>query len=59
MSGELSSCVLYCRVSTEKESQESSLTRQEEELTTFAKRNDLFIADIFTDQHSGYDVERD
>ncbi len=50
--------VLYCRVSTEKETQEKSLVRQEEELRAFAK--ELYtIKEVFTDQHSGYSVERE
>ncbi|MEI4768468.1 recombinase family protein [Psychrobacillus sp. FJAT-51614] len=51
--------VIYCRVSTEKETQESSLVRQEEELTNFAGAQGYEIAKIFKDQHSGYDIERD
>ena len=51
--------VIYCRVSTEKETQESSLVRQEEELTGFALSQGYEIARIFTDQHSGYDMERE
>ncbi|ALC85922.1 MULTISPECIES: recombinase family protein [Bacillaceae] len=51
--------VIYCRVSTEKETQESSLVRQEEELTGFALAQGYEIARIFTDQHSGYDMERE
>ncbi|MFC4411024.1 recombinase family protein [Chungangia koreensis] len=53
------SCVIYCRVSTEKESQEVSLERQEEELKSFAGKLDLKVSKIFTDKHSGYDVERE
>lgn len=52
------SAVLYCRVSTEKETQEKSLVRQEEELRDYAKH--LYsIKEVFTDQHSGYSVERE
>lgn len=51
--------VIYCRVSTEKESQETSLKRQEEELLEFAKQNNYEVAKVFIDQHSGYDVERE
>jgi len=54
-----SSCVLYCRVSTDKESQQSSLSRQEEELSNFARKLGLKVKKVFTDQHSGYDVERE
>ncbi|WP_313891060.1 recombinase family protein [Psychrobacillus sp.] len=51
--------VLYCRVSTEKETQETSLVRQEEELSNFAQMQGYEVEGIFTDQHSGYDIERD
>jgi len=53
------SAVIYCRVSTEKETQSSSLERQQEELTHYAKVQGYNIKGIFLDQHSGYDVERD
>jgi len=51
--------VIYCRVSTEKESQETSLIRQEEELIEFAKLNNFEVEKVFLDQHSGYDIERE
>ena len=51
--------VIYCRVSTEKQSQETSLTRQEEELIEFAKLNNYEVEKVFSDQHSGYDIERE
>lgn len=51
--------VLYCRVSTEKETQEKSLIRQEEELREFAKKQDYIVREVFQDQHSGYSVERE
>ena len=51
--------VIYCRVSTEKESQETSLKRQEEELLEFAKQNNYEVEKVFIDQHSGYDIERE
>lgn len=51
--------VIYCRVSTEKETQETSLVRQEEELTKFAMAQGYEIAHTFVDKHSGYDIERD
>lgn len=51
--------VIYCRVSTEKESQETSLKRQEEELLEFAKLNSYEVEKVFIDQHSGYDIERE
>ncbi|WP_342600809.1 recombinase family protein [Psychrobacillus sp. FSL H8-0483] len=51
--------VIYCRVSTEKETQETSLSRQEEELKEFASLQGYEVAEVFTDQHSGYDMDRD
>lgn len=51
--------VIYCRVSTTKETQQSSLVRQQQELEVFAKQQGYTVAARFQDQHSGYDVERD
>ena len=51
--------VIYCRVSTEKSTQETSLLRQQEELAKYARKFGYKELEIFTDQHSGYDVERD
>lgn len=51
--------VIYCRVSTEKESQETSLQRQEEELLEFATLHNYEVEKVFIDQHSGYDIERE
>ena len=52
-------CVIYCRVSTEKETQELSLTRQQEELEDLAAELNLELAATFEDKHSGYDIDRD
>lgn len=57
--GKRGNCVLYCRVSTEKDTQELSLSRQYEELTTLAETLDFNIAASFTDKHSGYELDRD
>ncbi|MFY0743355.1 recombinase family protein [Solibacillus silvestris] len=51
--------VIYCRVSTDKNTQETSLVRQQEELTKYAKTFGYNDVEIFMDQHSGYDVDRD
>ena len=51
--------VVYCRVSTVKETQETSLARQREELTHYAKGLGFTVASVFEDQHSGYDVDRE
>ncbi|MGX9133764.1 YneB family resolvase-like protein [Rummeliibacillus sp. JY-2-4R] len=51
--------VLYCRVSTEKETQDTSLERQELELREFASAKEYEVAEVFTDRHSGYDIDRE
>lgn len=51
--------VLYCRVSTEKNTQQTSLKRQQEELTHYAQSRGFTKLTVFTDQHSGYEVDRD
>lgn len=51
--------IIYCRVSTTKESQETSLARQEEELTQLAKKNGFEIVRVIKEQASGYDLDRD
>lgn len=51
--------VIYCRVSTTKEEQVTSLERQEKELTTLAKRQGWSILAIIKEQVSGYEVDRD
>jgi DNA invertase Pin-like site-specific DNA recombinase len=51
--------VIYCRVSTNKESQESSLKRQEEELVKLAEKEEYEIVSVIKEQASGYDLERD
>jgi DNA invertase Pin-like site-specific DNA recombinase len=51
--------IIYCRVSTTKETQETSLARQEEELLRLASTYGFEVASIITDQASGYDLERD
>lgn len=51
--------IIYCRVSTTKETQETSLSRQEEELTGLAKKNGFEVMKIIREQASGYDLERE
>jgi len=51
--------IIYCRVSTNKETQETSLKRQEEELIQLAKQYGFEIDAIIKEQASGYDFERD
>lgn len=50
--------VIYCRVSTEKESQATSLIRQEDELIEFANKMNLEIISIIKEQASGYELNR-
>lgn len=51
--------VIYCRVSTEKESQETSLIRQEEELLQFAHKIHAEVVSIIKEQESGFELNRD
>ncbi|WP_043929836.1 YneB family resolvase-like protein [Bacillus sp. EB01] len=51
--------VIYCRVSTDKETQETSLKRQEEELIALASRSAMETISIIREQASGYTLERD
>ncbi len=51
--------IIYCRVSTNKEEQETSLTRQREELYQFANRLGFSVATCIEEQESGFDIERD
>ncbi|MGG1398976.1 recombinase family protein [Bacillus salipaludis] len=51
--------IIYCRVSTTKVTQETSLKRQEEELTQLAKQYDFDVVSIIKEQASGYELERD
>jgi DNA invertase Pin-like site-specific DNA recombinase len=51
--------VIYCRVSTTKETQETSLERQEHELVQLAQKNQLEVVKIIKEQASGYDLDRD
>ena len=50
---------IYCRVSTTKDSQETSLERQEEELMKFAFQQSYLVDKVFSDQHSGYEMDRE
>ncbi|WP_269051236.1 YneB family resolvase-like protein [Sporosarcina sp. G11-34] len=59
MSERVKKCVIYCRVSTEKEEQEMSLSRQEEELEQLADELGLTHVETFRDKHSGFDMDRE
>lgn len=50
--------VIYCRVSTKKDTQETSLERQEEELVKLAQDHQYEVAAIIKDQASGFELER-
>ncbi|PIC65552.1 resolvase [Sporosarcina sp. P13] len=52
-------CVIYCRVSTEKETQEQSIIRQQEELEQLAKELSYECVEVFADRQSGYDMDRE
>lgn len=51
--------LVYCRVSTAKDEQESSLQRQEEELMKFAFEQGYLVEEVYVDQHSGYEMDRE
>ncbi|WP_046174911.1 YneB family resolvase-like protein [Domibacillus indicus] len=50
--------VIYCRVSTEKETQESSLERQEEELLALSRLKGFEAVRVIRDRASGYELNR-
>lgn len=51
--------ILYCRVSTNKQVQQTSLRRQENELRKLAHDKEIKIIDCITEEASGYEVERE
>ncbi|PLT28139.1 YneB family resolvase-like protein [Peribacillus deserti] len=51
--------IIYCRVSTEKAEQETSLIRQEKELMALADRLGFQVIKIISEKASGYDLDRD
>lgn len=51
--------IIYCRVSTDKKAQETSLMRQEQELTGLAKQLGFNVIDLVKEKASGYDIERE
>ncbi|MHA6251205.1 YneB family resolvase-like protein [Oceanobacillus sp. CAU 1775] len=51
--------IIYCRVSTDKKEQETSLSRQRLELTEFANSQDFKIVKCIEEQQSGFDIERE
>ncbi|MEC1424467.1 YneB family resolvase-like protein [Bacillus subtilis] len=51
--------LIYARVSTNKEQQETSLKRQEEELTAIAAENGMEVVKVISEKASGYEMDRD
>ncbi|MFC3882280.1 recombinase family protein [Bacillus songklensis] len=51
--------IIYCRVSTEKDTQETSLERQREELLQLADQYSFQVAQIVEEKASGFDIDRD
>lgn len=51
--------IIYCRVSTDKKEQETSLIRQEQELMQLAQANGMSVVTVIKEQESGYEIERD
>lgn len=51
--------IIYCRVSTNKDTQETSLHRQEEELLELANQNGFEPIRIIKEKASGYDLDRE
>lgn len=51
--------IIYCRVSTNKEQQETSLIRQRQELEQLAEKYNIKIVDCIEEQESGYEINRD
>lgn len=50
--------IIYARVSTSKEQQETSLKRQQEELAALAAENSLEVVRTISEKASGYDLDR-
>lgn len=51
--------IIYCRVSTKKDTQETSLRRQEEELLELAGIFNFSVEKVIKEQASGYDLDRE
>lgn len=51
--------IIYCRVSTDKKSQETSLVRQKQELMNLAKRHQFNVIKCIEEQQSGYEIDRE
>ncbi|WP_332697152.1 YneB family resolvase-like protein [Halalkalibacter lacteus] len=55
----MNKAIIYCRVSTDKRDQDTSLQRQANELVRLANLHDLEVVDIIEERASGYDVDRE
>ncbi|WP_047474797.1 YneB family resolvase-like protein [Bacillus siamensis] len=51
--------LIYARVSTNKEQQQTSLKRQEEELSEIAAVNGMEVVKVISEKASGYEMDRD
>jgi len=51
--------IIYCRVSTAKDTQQTSLERQEEELIHLANSQGIVVVQVIKEQASGYELERE
>ncbi|MDX8369133.1 YneB family resolvase-like protein [Bacillus velezensis] len=51
--------LIYARVSTNKEQQQTSLKRQEEELSEIAAANGMEVVKVISEKASGYEMGRD
>nr|MDH3154282.1 recombinase family protein [Bacillus licheniformis] len=51
--------IIYTRVSTAKEQEETSLKRQEEELKSLAAEHGMNVVSVISEQASGYEMDRD
>lgn len=51
--------IIYCRVSTDKKEQETSLSRQRQELHELAERFGFTVVTCIEEQQSGFNIERE
>lgn len=51
--------VIYCRVSTEKEEQTTSIRRQRQELEALAAKQEMAVVEVIEERQSGFEIERD
>lgn len=51
--------IIYCRVSTDKKEQETSLSRQKVELHKLAQHYQISVVDCIEERESGYQIERE